>query len=247
MSRRCIRPGRAPKADGWTLDAFLKAAEACHKAGFPFGIGLGTTADNVDTAGAIFHSFGAVLVDKDTKITVKSDPVRQALDYYKRLDAVPAAGCAGMGRCLQQQVAGRGQGRADHEPAERLGGRQARCAAGGGAVLDARHAGGPEGPLRAVPALLLAIWSFGKNKSAAKSLLLHLSTRAAAEKMVAASGGYDMPSFDKLTDFKTWAEEGAAEGHALPLSQTAQPSDPVGGGGAGTAQDRRADLRAGAA
>src|SRR6476660_7383002 len=47
--------GSAPKADDWTYDAFLKAAEACQKGGHPFGIGLGTTADNVDTAGAIFH------------------------------------------------------------------------------------------------------------------------------------------------------------------------------------------------
>ena len=74
--------GGAPKADGWTLDAFLKAAEACHKGGNPFGIGLGTPEDNVDTAGAIFQSFGAALVDAKGKITVKSDPVRQALEYY---------------------------------------------------------------------------------------------------------------------------------------------------------------------
>src|SRR5215468_8943657 len=59
-------------------------AEASHKAGFAFGIGLGTTTDSVDTAGAIFHSFGAVLVDANEKITVKSDAVRQALDYHKR-------------------------------------------------------------------------------------------------------------------------------------------------------------------
>lgn len=37
--------GSPPKADNWTLETFLKAAEDCHKAGFPFGIGLGTTAD----------------------------------------------------------------------------------------------------------------------------------------------------------------------------------------------------------
>src|SRR5215211_7660427 len=48
--------GSAPKADDWTLDALLKAAEACHKAGHAFGIGLGTTSDSVDTAGAIFHA-----------------------------------------------------------------------------------------------------------------------------------------------------------------------------------------------
>ena len=33
--------GGPPKADAWTLDAMLKAAEACHKGGYPFGIGLG--------------------------------------------------------------------------------------------------------------------------------------------------------------------------------------------------------------
>jgi ABC-type glycerol-3-phosphate transport system substrate-binding protein len=31
--------GSPPKADNWTTDTFLKAAEACHKGGFPFGIG----------------------------------------------------------------------------------------------------------------------------------------------------------------------------------------------------------------
>src|SRR6195256_2230391 len=77
--------GSPPKAESWTLDTFMKAAEACHKAGYPFGIGLGTTADSVDTCGAIFRSFGAMLVDPNEKITVKSDEVRQALDYYKRL------------------------------------------------------------------------------------------------------------------------------------------------------------------
>jgi len=30
--------------------------------------------------------------------------------------------------------------------------------------------------------------------------------------MVAASGGYDIPSFEKLTDFNTWAEEGPPKG-----------------------------------
>src|SRR5712691_9658909 len=55
--------GAPPKADNWTTDTFLKAAEACHKAGFPFGIGLGVTSDSVDTAGAFFQAFGAQLVD----------------------------------------------------------------------------------------------------------------------------------------------------------------------------------------
>ncbi|MEI6201967.1 MAG: extracellular solute-binding protein, partial [Enhydrobacter sp.] len=79
--------GSPPKADDWTLAAFLKAAEACHKGGNPFGIGLGTTSDNVDTIGAIFHSFGAVLVNAKGDVVVKNDQVREALDFYKKLMA----------------------------------------------------------------------------------------------------------------------------------------------------------------
>jgi ABC-type glycerol-3-phosphate transport system substrate-binding protein len=77
--------GSPPNAENWTLDTFFKAAEACHKAGFAFGIGLGTTSVSVCAAGAIFQAFGAVLVDAKGNITVKSDAVRQALDYYTRL------------------------------------------------------------------------------------------------------------------------------------------------------------------
>src|SRR5882724_11380504 len=77
--------GSAPKADNWTTDTFLKAAEACHKGGVPFGIGLGVTSDSVDTAGAFFQAFGAQLVDAKGNITVKTDPVRQALEFYKKL------------------------------------------------------------------------------------------------------------------------------------------------------------------
>ena len=79
--------GSPPKADNWTLDTFLKAAKSCDKAGFPFGIGLGETTDNVDTAGAIFSSFGAELVDAKGNLTVKTDAVRQALDFYRKLIA----------------------------------------------------------------------------------------------------------------------------------------------------------------
>ena len=79
------------------------------------------------------------------------------------------------------------------------------------------------------------IWNFGKNKSAAKSLLMHLSQPAAIEKLVAASGGFDLPAFANLTTLKTWAEEGPPKGtlyhypnphnHQI-LSIAAAPSPP---------------------
>src|SRR5258708_7575354 len=46
-------PGPPPKADRWNLDTVLQPAHDCNKGGHPFGIGLGTTSDSVDTIGAI--------------------------------------------------------------------------------------------------------------------------------------------------------------------------------------------------
>jgi len=79
--------GAPPKADGWKPRHVPEAAADCSKGGHPFGIGLGTTGDSVDTIGAIFHAYGAVLVDAKGEIVVKNDQVRQALDYYKKLMA----------------------------------------------------------------------------------------------------------------------------------------------------------------
>ena len=86
--------GSPPKADNWNTDTFLKAAEACHKGGFPFGIGLGETSDSVDTAGAFFQAFGAERVDSQGNLTVKTDAVRQVLEFYKKLIAFLPEGVA---------------------------------------------------------------------------------------------------------------------------------------------------------
>ena len=154
-----------------------------------------------------------MLVDKDAKITVKSDAVRQALDYCKKLMQFLPPDAPAWDDASNNKWLVAGQGRADHEPAERLGGRQARRAAGRRAVLDARHAVGAERPLRAVPALLLGHLELLARTSRRPRACCGISRRAiAAEKMVAASGGYDLPSFEKLTDFKTWAEEGPPKG-----------------------------------
>ena len=204
--------GSAPKADGWTLDAMLKAAEACHKGGNPFGIGLGTPEDNIDTAGAIFQSFGAALVDAKGAITVKSDKVRQALEYYVKLaqwlppDA-PAWDNASNNKYL---IAGKGSLIMNPPSAWAVAKRDAPQVA-----EQCWTHGMPSGPAgRYAPFLpyFWGVWNFGKNKQAAKELLLHLSSAANTEKMVVASGGYDLPAFDKLTTLKVWAEEGPPKG-----------------------------------
>jgi ABC-type glycerol-3-phosphate transport system substrate-binding protein len=198
--------GQPAKAEAWTLDAMLVAAEACHKGGHPFGIGLGTTADNVDSAGAIFHGFGADLVDAKGNITVKSDAVRQALEFYKKLMAflppdVPAWDDASNNKFL---VSGQASMIMNPPSAWAVAKRDApkvaeQCWTHG-------FAKGPKGRFAPFTPYFWGIWSFSKNIPAAKSLLMHLSQASSAEKMVEASGGYDLPSFEKLTKFKVWAD-----------------------------------------
>jgi ABC-type glycerol-3-phosphate transport system substrate-binding protein len=204
--------GAPPKADNWNLDTFLKAAEACHKGGKPFGIGLGTTSDNVDTAGAIFHSFGAVLVNAKGDIVIKNDQVRQALDYYKKLMAflptdAPAWDDASNNKWL---VSGNGALIMNPPSAWAVAKRDApqiaeQCWTHG-------FPAGPKGRFGPFLPFFWGVWNFSKNVPAAKSLLTHLSQPSSAEAMVIASGGYDLPSFEKLTTFKTWAEEGPPKG-----------------------------------
>jgi ABC-type glycerol-3-phosphate transport system substrate-binding protein len=204
--------GSAPKAEGWTLDAMLKAAEDCHKGGNPFGIGLGTTEDNVDTSGAIFQSFGAELVDAKGNVKVKTDAVRHAMEYYKKLaqwlppDA-PAWDNASNNKYL---ISGKGALIMNPPSSWAVAKRDAPQVAE--QLWTHGMPSGPKGRFAPFLPYFWGIWAFGKNKPAAKQLLLALSQPAAVEKMVVASGGYDLPSFEKLTTLKVWQEEGPPKG-----------------------------------
>jgi len=227
--------GAPPKADSWNFDTFLKAAEACQKGGSPFGIGLGQTTDSVDTAGAWFNAYGAYLVNEKGDITVKTDAVRQALEFSVKLakffpaDA-PAWDDASNNKWL---VSGRGALIMNPPSAWAVAKRDApqvaeQCWTHG-------FPAGPKGRVAPFLPYFWGIWNFSKNIPAAKSLLTALSTREAAESMVVASGGYDLPSFANFTTFKTWAEEGPPKGtlyhypnpynHQV-LSVTAAPAPP---------------------
>jgi ABC-type glycerol-3-phosphate transport system substrate-binding protein len=204
--------GSPPKADGWTLDALLKAAEACHKGGNPIGIGLGTTEDNVDTAGPIFSSFGAELVDEKGAIKVKSDNVRQALEYYLKLAQFLPPDAPAWDNASNNKYLVSGKGAMIMNPPSAWAVAKRDNIKVAEQLWTHGMPSGPKGRFAPFLPYFWGIWNFGKNKTAAKDLLMFLSQRSSVEKMVDASAGYDLPAFDKLTDLKVWSEIGPPKG-----------------------------------
>jgi ABC-type glycerol-3-phosphate transport system substrate-binding protein len=204
-------PGQGGKPDTamqdqWTWETFLSVAEKCFKGGNPFGLGLGQTTDSVDWVGALFHAFGADLVDAKGNIVVKSDATKQVLEYAQRLVKVLPPDVFAWDDASNNKYLISGQGSLIMNPPS------AWAVAKRDNIKVAEQCWtfpAPKGAKgRFAPGLpyFWGIWKWSKNVSAAKSLLTYLSQRSSVEQMVAASGGYDIPGFSGLRDFKTWAE-----------------------------------------
>ena len=205
-------PAEKSLAEKWTWEAFLTAAERCFKAGYPFGLGVGQTSDSVDWVGALFAAYGAELVDAKGNITVKSDATREALEYAKRLvpflpPDVFAWDDASNNKWL---IAGKGALIMNPPSAWAVAKRDAPQVAE--QLWTFPSPKGPKGRYDPGLSYFWGIWKFAANKPAAKSLLTYLSQRPAVDQLVTASGGFDIPGFSGLRDFKIWAEQGPPKG-----------------------------------
>jgi hypothetical protein len=204
--------GGAPNDASWTWDSFLVAAEKCKKAGFGFGLPMGNTTDTNQWVGALFLSYGAELMNAKGDVTVKTDAVRQVLEYGKKImpflaDDAQAWDDASNNKWL---ISGKGSLIFNPPSAWAVAKRDApqvaeKCWTHG-------FPKGPKGRYNPILPRFYGIWKFTKNKEAARSLLEYLALRPAAEKQVAASQGYDIPPYSKFNNFKTWEDEGPPKG-----------------------------------
>ena len=200
------------EAKAWNLDMFLKAAETMHKFGKPFGLGRGTTADSVDTAGSIFASFGAELVDASGKIQIKSAAVRQALEYCQKLVKFLPADAQSWDDASNNRALISGSSSLIYNPpsAWAVAVRDAPAVA-----QDVWHFPVPSGPKgRFVPTSMnfWGIWKFAQNKSAAKDLIEFLMQPAMVDARSTAVLGYDLPPFEKMAQSNVWDTIGPPPG-----------------------------------
>ncbi|MCI0754706.1 ABC transporter substrate-binding protein [Teichococcus vastitatis] len=201
-----------PGADEWNWDRFLKAAESMQKAGTPFGLPVGQFPDATDWIGSLFQSFGATLVNKDGDITAKSDSVRQVLDYAKRLCAFLPNDVFSWDDASNNRALISGKSALIFNPPSAWAVAQRDAPDVAKQCWTFPAPAGSNGRFTPYLPYFWGVWSFSRNKGAAKALIEHLSQREQAQAMVAASNGYDIPPFDSMTDFDTWRTEGPPQG-----------------------------------
>jgi len=192
--------------DNWTWETFLTVAEKCAKGGHFFGLGLSTCTDSINVAGSVLAAYGAQMVDAKGNITVKSDAMKQVLEWYKRLsktmpDSVYAYDNASNNKEL---VSGKAALIMNPPSAYAVAARDFPKIAE--QLWTFSSPKGPKGRFDPAGYYYWGIWNFSKNIPAAKSLLAFLTTRENQEKLVNASSGFDIPPFTSFMDFKAWEE-----------------------------------------
>ncbi len=196
-------------ADDWTYDTFLKYAELAQADKLTFALGLGgnTNTDAIDQVGAMFSAFGAALIDKEGAVKVKSDEVRQVLEYAAKLirfmppDA-PAFDDASNNRAL---ISGKSALIFNPPSAWAVAKRDAPDVAKDCWTFSAPK--GPKGRFVPTATFFHGIWSFSKNQSAAKELLTYLMQPEQMRLRSEATEGYDLPPFTgPAMNFDIWAK-----------------------------------------
>ncbi|MBV9250244.1 MAG: extracellular solute-binding protein [Acetobacteraceae bacterium] len=201
-----VRPERTQAAENWTYETHLKAAEACHKAGHTFGIGLGTTPDSVDTAGAIFRAYGAELVNAKGEVTVDSDAVRECLEHAQQLVKwLPADATSYDDASNNRELIGGKSALIWNPPsAWAVAKRDAIDVASDCWTFPAPR--GPKGSYTPFLPFHWGVWKFSKNQTAGKELVEWLMQREQVEQRCNTCEGYDIPPFPSMADFKVWEE-----------------------------------------
>jgi ABC-type glycerol-3-phosphate transport system substrate-binding protein len=163
-------------AEAWTWDGFLAAAEKCAKAGYPFGMPLSTWSDSVNWVSAVFAAQDAQLVDGEGNITVKSDEVKEVLEWFKKIVPLLPPSVFAWDNAANNKWLISGQGALIMNPPGAWA-VAVRDAPGVAEQLWTFHSPkGPKGRFDPCSFGFWGIWNFSANVTAAKSLLTYLST-----------------------------------------------------------------------
>lgn len=209
-----VEPKHTPMQDQWTYDLLLKLAEEAAKDSMTFALGFGgnLNTDATDQIGAMFHAFGANLVDRQGNVLIDTDPVQQVLEYSQKLVRfLPESGQsydnASNNRAL---ISGKSALIYNPPSAWAVAKRDAPQIAADCWTFSAPV--GPKGRFVPTSGYFWGLWSFAQNQSAGKELIEFLMQKEQVEARDKVVDGYDIPPFARMLDFKVWEEVGPPHG-----------------------------------
>jgi ABC-type glycerol-3-phosphate transport system substrate-binding protein len=146
------------------------------------------------------------VVNASGEVTVKSDAVRQVLEYAQRLVKFLPADAVSFDDASNNRALISGRSALIWNPpsAWAVAKRDAPAVAADCWTFPAPK--GPKGRFLPLGSFCWGIWTFSPNKSAAKELIEYLSQREQVEARDNVVMGYDVPPFASMTDFKIWEE-----------------------------------------
>lgn len=233
-----VKPEHTKLQDAWTYDLMLKLALAAKQDGMTFGMGCGgaNNLDGIDQVGAMFHAFGANVVDKSGKILLDSPEVHAVMEYCSKLvKALPAEAQAyddaSNNRAL---ISGKSALIFNPPSAWAVAKRDAPKVAADCWTFSAPV--GSAGRFVPTATFFWGIWQFSRNQAAAKELITYLMERPQVEARDDFVDGYDIPPYAGLLDFKVWETTSPPPGtvynypirpwHDARSSLTASEADP---------------------
>jgi len=198
--------GTTPLQNDWTWENFLKYAELAKKDGLTFAMGMGgsTNTDATDMHGALFRSFGAMLVDSEGAIQLQSPEMQQAMEFARRLvkfypDDAVSFDDASNNRAL---IAGKSALIFNPPSAWAVAKRDTPAVAADCWTFPAPK--GQKGRFVPTASFFWGVHSFSPNKTAAKELIEYLMQRPQVEERCNLVEGYDIPPYANMLDFKVW-------------------------------------------
>jgi len=216
--------------DSWTWENFLKFAEQAQKDEMTFALGMGggLNTDATDMHGALFQAFGATLIDSEGQSQLKSDNMRQLLEFAQRLVKFYPADAVSYDDASNNRALISGKSALIMNPpsAWAVAKRDSPQVAADCWTFPAPS--GPKGRFLPTLSFFWGVYNFSNNQQAGKELIEFLMQRDNVEARCIASEDYDIPPFEKMLDFKIWSEveppKGTVFNYPLRPSSGQKPS-----------------------
>ena len=177
----------------------MKYAELAKKDGMTFGLGMGgsTNTDATDTHGALFHAYGAKLIDAKGNVTARlRRRCTQCLEFIQKLVKFYPDDAVSYDDASNNRALISGKSALIFNPPSAWAVAKRDAPRGGGGLLDLLGADGSQGPLSCRRATFFwGVWQFSQNQTAGKELITYLMEREQVEERDNGVAGYDLPPY----------------------------------------------------